>query len=55
METFNASIDLDEKILDAAIKNLKAKKQNKFTLRYYRKLAIYFTESLSETGRIGSM
>ena len=55
METFNASIDLEERILDAVIKYLKAKKQNKCTLRYYQKLAIYFTESLSETGRIGSM
>lgn len=51
IEAFDASIGLDEKILDAVKKYLKAyntyletQKQNKVTLRYYQILAIYFTE-----------
>lgn len=51
IEAFDASIGLDEKILDAVKKYLKAyntyleaHKQNKVTLRYYQILAIYFTE-----------
>jgi len=51
IETFDASIGLDEKLLDAVKKYLKAYntylealKQNKVTLRYYQILAIYFTE-----------
>lgn len=51
IEEFDASIGLDEKILDAVKKYLKAlntyleaQKQNKVTLRYYQILAIYFTE-----------
>lgn len=51
IEAFNASIGLDEKILDAVKKYLRAyntylekQKQNKVTLRYYQILAIYFTE-----------
>lgn len=51
IEAFDASIGLDEKILDAVKKYLKAyntyleaHKQNKVVLRYYQILAIYFTE-----------
>lgn len=51
IEAYDASIGLDEKILDAVKKYLKAyntylesQKQNKVTLRYYQILAIYFTE-----------
>lgn len=51
IEAFDASIGLDEKILDAVKKYVKAyntfleaQKQNKVTLRYYQILAIYFTE-----------
>ena len=51
IEAFDASIGLDDKILDAVKKYLKAyntyletQKQNKVTLRYYQILAIYFTE-----------
>ena len=51
IEAFDASIGLDEKILDAVKKYLKAyntyletQKQNKVTLRYYQILAVYFTE-----------
>ena len=51
IEAFDASIGLDEKILDAVKKYLKsfntfleAQKHNKVTLRYYQILAIYFTE-----------
>jgi hypothetical protein len=51
IEAFDASIGLDEKILDAVKKYLKAynayleaQKQHKVTLRYYQILAIYFTE-----------
>lgn len=51
IEAFDASIGLDEKILDVVKKYLKAyniyleaHKQNKVTLRYYQILAIYFTE-----------
>lgn len=51
IEAFDASIGLDEKILDAVKKYLKAyntyleaQKQSKVTLRYYQILAIYFTE-----------
>lgn len=51
IEAFDASIGLDEKILDAVKKYLKAyntyleaHKQNKVMLRYYQILAIYFTE-----------
>ncbi|MEJ7736839.1 MAG: DEAD/DEAH box helicase family protein [Chitinophagaceae bacterium] len=51
IEAFDASIGLDEKILDAVKKYLKAyntylegQKQNKVTLRDYQILAIYFTE-----------
>ena len=51
IEAFDASTGLDEKILDAVKKYLKAyntyletQKQNKVTLRYYQILAIYFTE-----------
>jgi len=51
IEAFDSSIGLDEKILDAVKKYLKAyntyleaRKQNKVTLRYYQILAIYFTE-----------
>lgn len=51
IEAFDASIGLDEKLLDAVKKYLKAyntyleaHKQNKVTLRYYQILAIYFTE-----------
>jgi len=52
IEAFDVSIGLDEKILDAVKKYLKAynayleaQKQNKVTLRYYQILAIYFTEA----------
>ncbi|MDZ4712639.1 MAG: DEAD/DEAH box helicase family protein [bacterium] len=51
IEAFDASIGLDEKVLDAVKKYLKAynsyleaHKQNKVTLRYYQILAVYFTE-----------
>jgi hypothetical protein len=51
IESFDASIGLDEKILDVVKKYLKAyntylevQKQNKVILRYYQILAIYFTE-----------
>jgi hypothetical protein len=51
IEAFDASIGLDEKILETVKKYLKAyntylesQKQNKVTLRYYQILAIYFTE-----------
>ncbi|WP_347273117.1 DEAD/DEAH box helicase family protein [Candidatus Kuenenia sp.] len=51
IEAYDASIGLDEKILDAVKKYLKAyntyletHKQQKVTLRYYQILAIYFTE-----------
>lgn len=51
IEAFDASIGLDEKILEAVKKYLKAyntyleaHKQGKVTLRYYQILAIYFTE-----------
>ncbi len=51
IEAFDAAIGLDEKILDAVKKYLKAyntyleaHKQNKVTLRYYQILAVYFTE-----------
>ncbi len=51
IEAFDASIGLDEKILDSVRRYLKAyntyleaHKQNKVTLRYYQILAIYFTE-----------
>lgn len=51
IEAFDASIGLDEKILDAVKKYLKAynsylegRKLNKVMLRYYQILAIYFTE-----------
>ncbi|WP_394990779.1 DEAD/DEAH box helicase family protein [Emticicia sp.] len=51
IEAFDASIGLDEKILDAVKKYLKAynyyledHKQDKVTLRYYQILAVYFTE-----------
>lgn len=51
IEAFDASIGLDEKILDAVKKYLKAyntyletQKLSKVTLRYYQILAIYFTE-----------
>jgi len=51
IEAFDASIGLDEKILDAVKKYLKAyntyleaHKQEKVTLRYYQVLAVYFTE-----------
>lgn len=51
IEAFDASIGLDEKILDAVKKYLKSyntyletHKQNKVILRYYQILAIYFTE-----------
>jgi hypothetical protein len=51
IESFDASIGLDEKILDTVKKYLKAyntyletRKQNKVALRYYQILALYFTE-----------
>lgn len=51
IEAYDASIGLDEKILDTVKKYLKAyntyleaHKQNKVMLRYYQILAIYFTE-----------
>ena len=51
IEAFDPSIGLDEKILDAVKKYLKAynlyleaHKQDKVTLRYYQILAVYFTE-----------
>ncbi|MDY0017633.1 MAG: DEAD/DEAH box helicase family protein [Candidatus Delongbacteria bacterium] len=51
IEAFDASIGLDQKILHAVKKYLKAyniylenQKQNKVSLRYYQILAIYFTE-----------
>lgn len=51
IEAFDASVGLDEKILDSVKKYLKAynvyleaQKQNKVALRYYQILAIYFTE-----------
>lgn len=51
IEAFDASIGLDEKVLDAVKKYLKAyntyleaHKQSKVTLRYYQILALYFTE-----------
>lgn len=51
IEAFDASTGLDEKVLDAVKRYLKAyntyleaQKQNKVTLRYYQILAIYFTE-----------
>ncbi|MBK9334981.1 MAG: DEAD/DEAH box helicase family protein [Ignavibacteria bacterium] len=51
IEAFDASIGLNEKILDAVKKYLRAYntyleayKQNKVILRYYQILAIYFTE-----------
>src|SRR5688500_14805630 len=51
IEAFDASIGLDEQILEVVKTYLKAynayleiQKQNKVTLRYYQILAIYFTE-----------
>ena len=51
IEAFDASIGLDEKILNAVKKYqkvyntyLETQKQNKIALRYYQILAIYFTE-----------
>jgi hypothetical protein len=51
IEAFDSSIGLDEKVLDAVKKYLKAyntyleaHKQSKVTLRYYQILALYFTE-----------
>lgn len=51
IEAFDTSIGLDDKILDAVKKYIKAyniyleaHKQNKVTLRYYQIHALYFTE-----------
>src|SRR5262245_19301659 len=51
IEAFDSSIGMDDKILDAVKKYLKAYNayleahaQNKVALRYYQILAIYFTE-----------